>query len=523
MANSEQDLRLEIFNTLLTTPHRELQKIWPVHRDMVQLDPLFYVRLAAWYNDHGDVRDHKEMFIVTLVLSDFEGHRDVGLALLRSLPPYELARIVDFIHGRKTARPVRADDKAQRREKARQAIRKDPPADAKEAANQVKEEVEEFGLFRNVPRSVKTEIVRYLRDREADADWFDSTVLVARKSLKRLYAVLHVSPGPRAQKILFEKDPPPDSRLFALRELARSENPADQARAIVEHRIPYRVAATVIRQMTPTVLLALIERMSPQEVINNLAALKRRGAFENPDLKGLIEEKLVQAKSAARVSAFKAEEAAQAAGVSEEVQRQLEEIADAQVKARGKIARPTALLVDKSGSMELAIELGKRIGAMISAICEAPLFVYAFDTLAYPIPPQQGDLAAWERAFRGLRAGGGTSCGVPLAFMRRNKQYVEQIMLVTDEEENESPLFVEEYKQYCQALSADPAVVIVRTPGASNHLERQLRDARIAVDVFQFSGDYYALPNLVALLSRPSKLDLLIEIMAFPLPQRNLA
>src|SRR5262245_39010412 len=123
MANSEQDLRLEIFNTLLTTPHRELQKIWPVHRDMVQLDPLFYVRLAAWYHDHGDVRDHKEMFIVTLVLSEFEGHRDVGLALLRSLPPYELARIVDFIHGRKTTRVTRESGTVERREKARQTIR----------------------------------------------------------------------------------------------------------------------------------------------------------------------------------------------------------------------------------------------------------------------------------------------------------------------------------------------------------------------------------------------------------------
>jgi hypothetical protein len=523
MANSEQDLRLEIFNTLLTTPHRELQKIWPVHRDMAQLDPLFYVRLAAWYHDHGDVRDHKEMFITTLVLSDFEGHCDVGLALLRSLPPYELARIVDFIHGRKTTRVVRAGDREKRRDKARRMIGKEQPAAAPEGAAQVAKHVEEFGLFRNVPRSVKTEIVRYLREREADGDWFDSTVLVARKSLKRLYAVLHVSPGARAQKILFEKDPPPDSRLFALRELARAENPADQARAIVEHRIPYRVAATVIRQMTPTVMLALIERMSPQEVINNLAALQRRGAFQNADLKALIDEKLGAGKSAARVSAFKAEEARQAAGVPEEVQRRLDEIADTQIKARGRIKRPMALLVDKSGSMETAIELGKRIGAMISAVCEAPLFVYAFDTLAYEIPAQQGDLAAWERAFRGIKAGGGTSCGVALSFMRRSRQYVEQILLVTDEGENSSPLFVEEYKQYCQALSADPAVVIVRTPGASNELERQLREARIGVDIFQFSGDYYALPNLVALLSRPSKLELLMEIMAYPLPQRKTA
>ncbi len=134
-------------------------------------------------------------------------------------------------------------------------------------------------------------------------------MLVARKALKRMYALLHVAPGERAQKILFDEEPPADSRLFALKELAKAESPADQARAIVEHAIPYRVAATVIKQMTPTVLLALIERMSPQELINNLGALRRRGAFDNPDLKALIEAKLQEAKTADRVSAFKAEEA----------------------------------------------------------------------------------------------------------------------------------------------------------------------------------------------------------------------
>src|SRR5437763_7981021 len=108
MAVHEQDLRLGILNTLLTTPHRKLEAIWPVHRQLVEQDPRFYVRLAAWYHDHGDVRDHKEMFLVALILSAFEGHRDVGLALLRGLPPYQVVRVLDFIHGRKATRKVRA-------------------------------------------------------------------------------------------------------------------------------------------------------------------------------------------------------------------------------------------------------------------------------------------------------------------------------------------------------------------------------------------------------------------------------
>jgi hypothetical protein len=536
MADREQDLRLKILNSLLTTPHRDLQQVWPIHQEMVAQDPLFYVRLAAWYADHGDVRDHKEMFVITLVLSEFEGHRDAGLALLRGLPPYELARVVDFIHGRKETRQVRAPQTEHqaggtqrgqarraleaRRAAARQKIR--PPSPAAQAAPPAEQSVvREFGLFRNVPRSVKTEVARYLAEREADPDWFDSTVLVARKYLKRLYAVLHIRPGERAQQILFDKSPPPGSRLYALRELARAENPAEQARAIIEHRIPYRVAATVVRQMTPTVLLALVERMSPQELINNLGSLKRRGAMDNAELKALIEEKLAAARTATRVSAFKAEEAAAAAGVSPDLQAQLAAVADAQVKAKGRITRPTALLIDKSASMEQAIELGKRIGAMISAICEQALYVYAFDTLAYEVPPPGNELAAWERALKGIKAGGCTSCGVPLATMRRKGQRVEQIILITDEEENSPPLFLTEWQEYKAALQADPDVVIVRTPGGKSHIEPQLRGAGVVVDVFEFRGDYYALPNLVPLLTRPSRLELLMEIMEYPLPKRK--
>ncbi|HZY86476.1 MAG TPA: vWA domain-containing protein, partial [Gemmataceae bacterium] len=446
---AEQDLRLNILNTLLTTPHRKLEQVWPVHRDLVAQDPRFYVRLAAWYNDHGDIRDHKEMFAVTLALSDFPGHRDVGLALLRGLPPYELARAVDFVHGRKTNRKARAA-----------------------AGAEGQTVVEEFGLFRNVPRSLKTEVTRYLREREADPAWFDSTVLVARKALKRLYALLHVPPGERAQKTLFEGLPPEGGRVFALRQLAKADSPAEQARAIVEHQVPYRVAATVVRQMTPAVLLALVERMSAQEVINNLASLRRRGAFDNPDLKALLERKLAEAKGAARVSAYKAQVAAGAVGTDADVARALDEVTEAHVKAKGRITRPTALLLDKSGSMTVALEVGRQLGAMISAVCEAGLFAYAFDTIAYPVEPKGKSLADWEQALRGVQAGGGTSCGVALDWMRRHGQRVEQIVLVTDEGENTAPLFKDAYAEYARGLNVRPAVVIVKVGQATDLLER---------------------------------------------------
>ncbi len=501
MAPIEQDLRLGILNTLLTTPHRKLDAIHPIHQEMVRQDPRFYVHLAAWYNDNGEVRDHKEMFVVHLTLSDFPGHRDVGLALLRQLPPYQVTRVLDFIHGRKTNRRV--------------AVK------AGAAKAEATTTVEEFGLFRNPPRALRTEITRYLREREADAAWFDSTVLIARKALKRMYALLHVPPAPRAQQILFDEAPPADSRLFALRELTRADSPADQARAIVEHQIPYRVAATVVRQMTPTVLLALIERMTPQELINNLASLRRRGALDNADLKALVEAKLADARTDGRVSAYKAQVAASAAGAAPELAAALDAVTDARVKAKGRITRPTALLLDKSGSMNVALEVGRQLGAMISAVCAAELYAYAFDTIAYPVTPKGGTVADWEKALLGIHAGGGTSCGVALDWMAKKGQRVEQIVLVTDEGENTAPLFKDAYAAYAAALNVRPAVTIVKVGQAGTQLEQACRELGAPLNVFEFRGDYYALPNVVPLLTMPSQADLLMEILNYPLPERK--
>lgn len=530
VSNPEADLRLGMLNSLLTCPHRKLGLVHPLHAELVKADPRFYVRLAAWYADHGDVRDHKEMFIVTLVTSDFPGHRDVGLAMLRELPPYQLGRVIDFIHGRKERVRVEVDAPqegvpadAMTHKVERRVGKGKKPGKAKLAAGGTVTLTDEFGLFKNVPRSLKTEVTRYLREREADDKWFDATALQARKALKRLYALLHVKPGPRAQAVLFDEVPPEGSKLAGLKALAQTADADLQAKLIAEYDVPFRVAVGLVKAVTPPVLKALVGRMSPQEVINNLDMLRKRGAFDAPEVKALVEGKLEAAKTATRVSAFKAETARDAASLPAEVKAKLDAVADSQVKARGRIARPTALLIDKSGSMSQAIEIGKRLGSLLAAVADKELFVYAFDSIAYPVEAAGPDLAAWEKALTGITAGGNTSVGVGVEQLRRKKQYVEQIVVVTDEGENAEPKFVAALQKYRAEMKADPAVCFVKVTGATSQLEDECKAAGIVTDAYQFSGDYYALPNLVPLLARPSKLELLQEILEYPLPQRRAA
>lgn len=475
MNTAERDLRVDMLNSLLTTPHRELGKVAELHKTMVELDPIFYGHLAVWYQNNGDVRDHKEVFVGNLLTSNLTEHRDAGFVLLQEFPPYQVSRIVDFLK--------------QHRGK--------------------------------VPRSTRTAVRRYLERREKNPAFFDRSALRARKAMKHLYATLHIKPNVRADAVLFKDNPPEDSLGFALKLLAIASSPLEQAQLIVEYKIPYTIAVGAIKQLTPTVLVALINSMSPQEVINNLKSLQARGVMDNVQVKALIDEKLEQAQGDVRVAALKTRVAADVAELDAETVARLERVMDEQVKKRGQITKPTALLVDKSSSMESAIEVGKRIAALISGIAKADLFVYAFDTLPYPVQASGNQLSDWERVFQHLKAGGATSIGAPLEAMRLRKQWVEQIILVTDEGENTAPYFVETYEAYKRELKVEPSVLIVKVGYAYDHLERKLQQRQAQVDTFTFAGDYYSLPNLIPLLARPSRLELLMEILETPLPVRN--
>ena len=475
MQVTERDLRLDMLNSLLTTPHRQLEQVGKLHEEMVQRDPLFYGHLAVWYQCTGDVRDHKEVFVSNLLTSTMTEHRDAGYVLLQQFPPYQVSRIVDFLKVHRG----------------------------------------------KLPRSTRTAVRRYLKDREKNFAFFDRAALRARKAMKHLYASLHIKPSDRADAVLFKDNPPEDSLAFALKLMAIASSPLEQAQLIVEYKIPYTVAVGAIKQLTPTVLVALINSMSPQEVINNLKSLQTRGAMENPQVKALINEKLEQAQGDVRVAALKARVAADAAELDAETATRLEQVMDAQVKKRGQITKPTALLIDKSSSMESALEVGKRIAALISGITEADLFVYAFDTLPYPVKAIGNQLSDWERAFQHIKADGATSIGSPLEAMRLRKQRVEQIILVTDEGENTAPYFAETYETYKRDLKVEPSVLVVKVGYAYDWLERRLQERQAQVDTFTFAGDYYLLPNLIPLLSRPSRLELLMEILETPLPVRD--
>lgn len=479
----EQDFRLGILNTLLSTPHGNIAPVIPVFARVHENDPLFFGHLAAWYCQHGSVRDLRELFVAHMCVSDFSPeYREAGKLMLSDLPPYQVANVLRMIKGHKFEG-------------------KFVP-----------------GLSESVPRSVKTAVAAYLHKREGNQNAFDQACLNARQDLKYLYSTLRIKPGQYAQKVLFDEQPPEDSKLFQLKRIAASKNPAEQAALIVEYGIPYRAACSVIKNMTPSVVVALVDAMSSQELINNMGSLKKRGALDNPDLRKIINSKLELAKKDKRVHALKSQRANEAVALDAELSKQMASVADAQIKSKGQIKKSTAILVDKSGSMEMAIEVGKRIAAIVAPICQRDLFVYAFDTVSYAVTASGLELSDWEKAFKGIIAAGGTSCGVSIAALLKKRQLVEQIVMITDQGENTRPTMLSALEQYKKELNVDPNVIFINVGQAGNSLEEQLNRAGFEVDSYKFDGDYYSLPNLIPLLAGGTRLELLMDILDYPLP-----
>jgi len=470
---TELDVRIGVLNSFLTTPHGKLADLAPLHVAGLDRDPLFYGHLATWYAGRGEVRDHKVLFVAHLLTSDFAELREAGWMLLQQLPPHMVAQALDH---------------------AKRVIGK-------------------------TPRMLKSAVAAYLRGLEQSAERFDRAVLRGKQDLKHMYASLRIAPGPRAQRVLFEDEPPLGSPLLALRFLAHTADPAEQARIIVEQRIPYTTAVGAVKTLTPSVLIALIDVMTPQETINHLKSLKARGAFDSPEVKALIEQKLKAAEGDKRVSTLKATRALANVTLDDSTEALLTEVTDKRVANITRITRPTALFVDKSSSMTQAIEVAKEVAALISAVC-ADFRVLAFDSESFEVRAAGVERSAWEQAFRMIRPNGSTSIGAPLAKLARERHYVEQVVAITDMGENSAPMFHEAYAAYTRELGVGPQVTIVAVGGRDERFLGRLREHGIPHTVWEFRGDVYSLPNLLHFLNHPSRAELVETIMAVELPRR---
>lgn len=481
--SEEHRARNILFRQLMAVSHRDYGPMVAAFRQAIADDPDFIARACVHVCTSGSrIRDQQDSAIITLLQSPAHyGYREAGRCLLlgsdvyeiepsrvSGLPPFRIFRIERFIRG--------AD--------------------------------------RKVPRLMRGMMTDYVRMLEASPLRFDGVALRNRRALKSAYKHYHVKPDERVQAILFDNNPPADSKLAVLKQIANEANPRTQARLVIEHKIPYTVAASVLPKMGAAVAIALVGVMSPQEALNSRAWVERSGILEIPEVRDAYVAKVSQATA----SVASAEHRESAKGADAEVQAAVEAAKETAVAESKRIERDTLILVDKSGSMNRALEVAQRFGSRIAPLCDGDLMVVAFNDYAQEIEIEDRSLAGWQRAFRGIRAGGPTSMAAGLDLALRGGFMPEQVILITDGGENRGS-----FTGTLGRAGLEPHVVVIRLPGeCCDVLSRSLDNAGLRYDRFETDGsDYYIFDQVAAILGGPPALSLIEQILAVEMPRRR--
>lgn len=468
----------QIISELAKSPHGDLAQYLPLGRAAADQDPEFLAHLIAWNHVKGQVRDSQVgMPVASLSIAAFPGElRENSLAHLAMLGPRELLRAVRF---------------------AWQTM-------GRSRISQLRDVVE-----------------KYLRQREESWRKFDQVAVLHRSTLKEMYALLHLKPSPRADRILFKGDCPAGSVFEAVSELSKLPA-ADAAQAIMKFKIPFLVAQGALgkRIQEPDLALAIIDRMTPTEVVTSTKLLERLGMKQNPALRGAYEKKLEQVagskKSKATLKTTRAAQAMEASGDVELAQK-LHGTQQRQLQNMG-VEGNWLVLGDKSGSMVTAIETAKHVAATLAAMVKGKVWLCFFDTSVQCIDVTATPLDAILKATQYVRANGGTCIGAGLERMMNDGAEIDGIAVVSDGGDHQAPWFHDVHKRYSEKLGKQVPVYFYQCTGETDTFTARCNHAGVDVQTFDLraGADYYSLPNLVATM-RTNRYSLVDEIMAQPL------
>ncbi len=457
----------EVISALAKSPHGKLEEYVPIGRKSVAADAEFFSKLIAWNQVNGQIRDSK-VALPVIALShpeldpEFVSNAAAHIALL---DPRNLVRAVRF---------------------------------AKE--NKIRS------------HSMRRIVTTYLRAKEGNYAKWERLAVQHRNSLKELYALNHIKPGTMADSILFKGERPKGSVFESIANLKDMSN-SEAAGTIMERRIPFLIAMGALgtKAKEPDLVMALMDRMSPTELVTNSKMLERLGIKDNPMLRASYEKALTKA-STSKKATLKTTQAAMAMG-DEGLSNKLKDLQEKQIKAIGGIDGNWLVLGDKSPSMEACIDAARHLAATLAKMVTGKVHLVFFDSVPLYVDVTGLTYDDVLKATKHVKVGGGTSIGCGL----------DGIAIVSDAQENSAPMFAERYQRYVKQFDKEPSVYLYRfQPGMRGigdvDLAQSMNRIGVSVNEFDMRGgfDYYSLPTICKTM-RANKFSLVDEIMAQPL------
>jgi hypothetical protein len=474
--------RQRIMSELSRSPHGRLEEYLDIGCVAAMQEPDFLAHLIAWDKVNGQVRDSKVALpIVALTNRGMdEEFVDNALAHFGSLGPRELVRAYRFALGRPVAH-----------------------------------------------RKLRKVVQGWLREKEANAPKWDRVALQHHKSLKELYALTHTAPNTRADAVLFKRLYPAGSVFQMVRGLSAMA-PAEAAGTILQYNLPFLIVRGALgkKSAEPDLVMALIDRMSANELITNTKMLEGLGIKTNPVLRAAFDSKLKKATekpaTGAAMSILKTAKAAEAVK-DEGLRSKLMGAQEKQLDAHKGIEGNWLVLGDKSGSMQAAIEAAKEVAGLLARMVKGKVYLVFFDASPQLLEVTGMELGMIKRATRHFAAQGATSIGCGLQRLLDEKLDVDGIAIVSDAEENTAPWFADAYTQACEEWGKRVPVYLYRCGKgqpyyANRDLVETMRERGHDLQEFSLgaSVDFYSLPNLVSTM-RTNRYSLIDEVMAVPL------
>ena len=470
----------QILSELSRSPHGKLQEYLPLGFKACTQDPEFYAHLIAWNRVKGQIRDSKVALpVISLKVANFpEEFVQNSLAHLALLGPREVEKALRFAF-----------------------------------------EIRVPGYTRRLIRVIR----QYLDQIEKIWPKWESMTVQDRRTFANLYALTHKPRPDKLADILFYQNNgpaahPAGTKFETVGQLSKMSS-LEAAGAILEQNIPFLIAQGALgkKVQDSALVLALIKRMTPSQLVTNTKMLERMGVKSNPALRGAYEEALERASKSTK-NVLKATRAAEVLGDAE-LSAKLHNLQEKQLKKLAGVEGNWLVLGDKSGSMTEAIESAKLVAATLAKMVKGQVHLIFFNTVAdrvFEVTGQTYDQIKSDT--RHVRADGGTSIGSGLQYCIDRKVEVDGIAIVSDGGENTAPYFSAVYERYSQMIGKEVPVYLYQTSGDQPHLITFMTQAKHDLQVFDIrSGvDFYSLPDLVQTM-RTQRYGLIEEIMDFKL------
>ncbi|KGE19810.1 TROVE domain-containing protein [Paenibacillus wynnii] len=249
-------------------------------------------------------------------------------------------------------------------------------------------------------------------------------------------------------------------QVEALEQLKRAGSEAEQLMWIEAGKLPHEVVTGAVKP-TKAVWEALLHQMPIFALLRHLNALDRAGVFEDRYNLAIAVERLTDQRALKKSKILPFRFAAAFRQVQHPVlQDALRDAAEYTFDNLPDLEDQTAIFLDISGSMNGEyLQIGSVFALALYKKTQGNSLFWLFDTEVEDARPSRRD-SILSQADR-IQARGGTDTGAPVRKLLNERRKVDQIVMITDEQQNHGSPFYEALQKYRSKVNPNVKAYII--------------------------------------------------------------